>query len=250
MNALVVASLAFVAACLSLIAARSSAAGARSLFVWFVPVLTAASAGGLYALYEARPAPAVQAGIIPGTLGLGMPAGSGRELGGLGAQRAMKPSESAPPEAPVRDAGNLSELSKRLAEKMERDPANGQGWALLARSYANTQRFAEAEQTFAKAAKLLPGDAALRADWADAYVMAHDRKWDRRADELVQQALAADPKHLKALALAASGANARGDFKAAAGYWSRMKAAAVPGSAEAREAEANLAQSRAAGKGG
>ncbi len=252
MNALVVALLAFAAASLSVALARNKAVAPRTLLVWLLPVLTSALAGGVYVLYEKRPMPAAPAGIIPGTLGVAMPPAGGRDLGNLGRPREIRPGENAQPasDAPVRDAGNLGELSKRLADKMERDPGNGQGWALLARSYANTQRFAEAEQTFAKAAKLLPGDAALLADWADAYVMAHERKWDRRAEELVQQALAADPKHLKALSLAASGANARGDYQTAAGFWAKMKAAAIPESAEAREAEANLARARSSGKGG
>ena len=252
MNALVVALLTFFAASLSALLARSKAAGVPVLLVWIAPVVTAAASGGLYAWYETRATPAATAGVVPGTKAGGMQAGTGGDLNELGRQLANKLGDNAQPipETPKRDAGDLGELSKRLAEKLERDPGNAQGWALLARSYANTQRFGEAERTFAKAAKLLPGDAALLADWADAYVMAHDRKWDRRAEELVQQALTIDPKNLRALALAATGAGARGDHKAATSHWARLKAAAVPGSAEAREAEANLAQASAAGKGG
>lgn len=252
MNALVVTTLAFFAACASVLVARSNAASARALLVWLGPVVTAAAAGGLYAWYETRAASAALPGSAPGVLSGSMAPGRGGELNELGRQLANKLGEGAPPapQSEKRDAGDLRDLSKRLAEKLERDPENGPGWALLARSYANTQRFGDAEQAFATAAKLLPRDAALFAEWAEAYVMAHERKWDRRATELVNQALALDPKQLKALALAGAEAFARSDYKAAAGYAARMKAAAPPDSAEAREAEANLAeaQARIAGK--
>jgi cytochrome c-type biogenesis protein CcmH len=243
MNALVVAALAFLAAWLSVLVARSTAFGTRALLVWIGPVVTAVVAGGLYAWYESRATTPTTASVTQGAAGGTMAPGRAGDLNEIGRQLANKLGE-APPPAPQsqKPAGDLRELSKRLAEKLERDPENGPGWALLARSYANTQRFADAEQAFAKAARLQPRDAAVFADWAEAHLMASERKWDRRAAELVKEALGIDPKQLKALALAGAEAHARGDDKAAAGFWKRMKAAAPPDSAEAREAEASLAQ--------
>ncbi|MRR50996.1 MAG: hypothetical protein EG825_08775 [Rhodocyclaceae bacterium] len=141
--------------------------------------------------------------------------------------------------------GDLTALSRRLSEKLAKDPNNGDGWLLLARSYREIRQFKEAEEAFSKAAKLLPADAALFADWADVYVMSHDRKWDAKANDLVAQALKVDPKHLKALALAGSAAFDTGDYKKAATFFKRMKAAAPVDSMEAKEAAANLAESEA-----
>ncbi len=150
---------------------------------------------------------------------------------------------------PKAAGGDLRDHSRRLAEKLEKDPDNGVGWLLLARSYREIRQLKEADEAFAKADKLLPPDAAMLADWADAYVMGNDRKWDAKAKELVSRALKADPKHLKSLALAGSAAFDQGDYKAAAGFWKRMKAAAPPESMEAKEAEANLAEAEARIKG-
>jgi cytochrome c-type biogenesis protein CcmH len=252
MNALVVAALVCIAAWLSVLVARSNAAGARTLLVWLTPIATALAAGGLYSWYETSATSPTLSGSRAGITS-GAPARSGgRDLDDIAKHLAKKLGQDAPPapEAPKRDAGDLRELTKRLAEKLERDPQNGPGWTLLARSYANTGQFGEAEQTFAKAAKLQPKDATLFADWADAYVFAHERKWDARAADIVKQALAIDPKLPKALALAGTEAQVRGDYKQAADYWARLKAAALPGSAEALQAEANLmdAKARLAGK--
>jgi cytochrome c-type biogenesis protein CcmH len=141
--------------------------------------------------------------------------------------------------------GDLRELVPRLSEKLARDPGNGDGWALLGRAYAEMHRFPEAEDAFAKAAGMLRPDAVLLADWADAYVMAHDRKWDNRALEIVKKALAADPRNLKALSLAGSEAFEKGNYKQATAYWARMKAVAPPQSMAAKNAETNIAEARA-----
>jgi cytochrome c-type biogenesis protein CcmH len=150
---------------------------------------------------------------------------------------------------PKSTGGDLRDQSRRLAEKLAKDPDNGVGWLLLARSYREIRQLKEADEAFAKADKLLPPDASMLADWADTYVIGNDRKWDAKAKELVSRALKADPKHLKSLALAGSAAFDQGDYKAAAGFWKRMKAAAPPDSMEAREADANLAEAESRIKG-
>ncbi|MBK5105472.1 MAG: tetratricopeptide repeat protein [Burkholderiales bacterium] len=253
MNALVVAALVFFAAWLSVLVSRSSAAGVRKWLVWLGPVVTATAAGGLYAWYETPAASTALATATPRFTSSATVLGKSSELDEMGRQLANKLGQDAQPapESAKRDAGDLRELSKRLAEKLERDPQNGPGWALLARSYSNTGQFGEAEQAFAKAAKLQPNDASLFADWADAYLSAHEGKWDQSAADIVKQALAIDPKLPKALALAGAEAGARGDYKAAADYWTRAKAVVPPDSAAAREAEANLkeAKERSAAKG-
>jgi cytochrome c-type biogenesis protein CcmH/NrfG len=67
--------------------------------------------------------------------------------------------------------------------------------------------------------------------------------------DIVKRALAADPKHLKSLALAGSEAFDRSDFKAAIDYWKRMKATAPSGSMDAKLADSNIeeAMSRISG---
>lgn len=160
----------------------------------------------------------------------------------------MGPGKESGPEAKS-TGGDLRDQSRKLAEKLEKDPNNGVGWLLLARSYREIRQLKEADEAFAKADRLLPPDASMLADWADTYVLGNDRKWDAKAKELVGRALKADPKHLKSLALAGSAAFAEDDFKAAIGFWKRMKAAAPPDSMEAKEADANLAEANSRLKG-
>ncbi len=84
--------------------------------------------------------------------------------------------------------GDLKAMASRLAEKIEKDPTNGEGWLLLARTYNELHQPMEASSAYARASKLLPADAAMLADWADAHVMSHDRKWDKEARDIVKRA--------------------------------------------------------------
>ena len=152
------------------------------------------------------------------------------------------PAEKLPANTP---GGDLSVMVKRLADKMAQNPTDGQGWLLLARTYGELRRHDDAAKAYSKAAKLLPADASLLADWADAYVIAHDRKWDSEARDIVKRALAVDPKHLKSLSLSGSEAFARADYKTAIDFWTRMKNVASADSIEAKMAETNIKEAAA-----
>lgn len=141
--------------------------------------------------------------------------------------------------------GDLNDMVKRLADKLQTEPKNGEGWALLGHSYVELRRHAEAADAFARAAALLPADAGLLADWADAYVMSHDRRWDKTSRDIVKRALRADANHLKTLALAGSEAFDRKDYREAIGYWQRLKTAAPADSMDAKLADANIREATA-----
>jgi len=141
--------------------------------------------------------------------------------------------------------GDLKVMVTRLSAKLNQDPKNGEGWALLAHTYVELRQHSEAEAAFAKAAALLPPDAKLFADWADAHVVAHDGKWDAQARDLTKRALAADPKNLKALALAGSEAFSRADYHQAISFWKDMQAAAPANSMHAKLAQVNIEEANA-----
>jgi cytochrome c-type biogenesis protein CcmH len=141
---------------------------------------------------------------------------------------------------------SMEVLTQRLAMKMRtQTPDDGEGWALLARSYVELKQYREAADAFAQAAKRIPNDATLLADYADALGMANGKTLRGEPAALAQRALKADPKHPKALALAASAAFEGKKYREAIGYWERLGAVLAPGSDEARGVEANIAEAQA-----
>ncbi|TCV89510.1 TPR domain-containing protein [Sulfurirhabdus autotrophica] len=153
-----------------------------------------------------------------------------------------------PPKA--NSGGDLNVAVKHLADKMAKDPNNGEGWLLLARTYGELRQSKEAAAAYSKAAALIPLNAAMLSEWADAHVLANGRKWDDESRDIVKRALVSDPKNLKALALAGSEAFDRADYKQAVILWKRLQAAAPADSQFAKLAEMNIkeANSKLAGK--
>jgi cytochrome c-type biogenesis protein CcmH len=115
---------------------------------------------------------------------------------------------------------------------------------------AALERFKESADAYAHLARLMPNDAQVLADYADALGMAQGRSLAGQPTELVTRALQLDPRNTKALALAGTAAMDRGDLAAAAAHWRALAAELPPDSPDAREVQAILAEIGQRGAGG
>lgn len=141
---------------------------------------------------------------------------------------------------------DVETLVERLAQRMQEQPGDPEGWVLLGRSYAAMQRFGPASEAYARAVALLPDNPHLLADYADALAMTQDSRLDGEPMALIQRALASDPDHLKALALAGSAAMQRGDFRAAVDHWTHARRVAPPDSPFIAGLDESLNEARSA----
>jgi cytochrome c-type biogenesis protein CcmH len=132
-----------------------------------------------------------------------------------------------------------------LAARLKSNPGDGEGWATLARSYNVLGRFPEAAAAYEKAVALLPADAQLLADYADALAMSQGQKLEGQPLEIIKRALKADPANLKALALAGTAAFERKDYPGAVGYWEKVVQAAPADSEFTRSIGNSLEEARA-----
>jgi cytochrome c-type biogenesis protein CcmH len=138
----------------------------------------------------------------------------------------------------------LEQATERLAARLKDTPQDGEGWALLGRSYAVLGRHAEAVSALRRADSLVPHDAALLADLADALAMVQAGRLTGEPMQIVRRALKADPDNAKALALAGTDAFDRRDYRSAVRYWRRAVAAAPPDSELAASLSASLEEAR------
>lgn len=141
---------------------------------------------------------------------------------------------------------DIEALAEKLAAKLKDDPANVDGWVMLARTYQALDRNEDSARAFDRAVALLPDNADLLADYAD-LLATIDGGFREKSVQLVEQALKADPRHWKALALAGTAAFNRKDYKMAVGYWERMKATVPPTSPLAGSIDASIAEARELG---
>jgi cytochrome c-type biogenesis protein CcmH len=118
----------------------------------------------------------------------------------------------------VRSEAALQELEK----KMERLPENPDGWLLLARSYAQIGRFADAVRAYGNLVKLVPNEAQLWADYADSAAMLNNQSLLGEPTKYLNKALELDGDNTSALALSGSAAMERGDYAAAVTHWQKL----------------------------
>lgn len=135
----------------------------------------------------------------------------------------------------------------RLAARLEQTPEDGNGWALLGRSYVALQRYQDATAAYARAVALIMDDADLLADYADVLAVTQGRRIDGRALQIVEQALQIDPTQWKALAMAGSAAFERREYRKAIGYWEKLRSRAEPNSEFVRNIAANIEEARQLG---
>ncbi|MEO7729189.1 MAG: c-type cytochrome biogenesis protein CcmI [Burkholderiales bacterium] len=178
-------------------------------------------------------------------LAVAIPLAAGALYMQFGTPGALSPQPDAP--AAKFTPQEVEAMVAKLAARLEQKPDDGNGWALLARTYLVMQRPKEAVAAYERATAILKDNADLLADYADALALLQDRHIDGRSLQMVERALKVDPTQWKALAMAGSAAFERKDYKKAVAYWEKLQSRAEPGSEFAREIVANIDEARVLG---
>lgn len=139
----------------------------------------------------------------------------------------------------------MDAMIARLAARLEQNPQDAKGWAMLARAQTVLGRFGDASAAYAKAVALFPEDAQLLADYADALAMAQGGHLPGEPEKLIDRALRADPDNAKALALAGTVAFDKKDFALAVKHWEHLRSLIPPDSEFAKSIQASIAEAEA-----
>lgn len=138
---------------------------------------------------------------------------------------------------------DVEKMVAGLAAKLENEPDNLQGWAMLARSYKAMRRPVEAERAYEKAFPLIEKDPQLLSDYAD-LLASKSGDLAGRPEQLISMALALDPDHLQSLWLAGTAAFNRNDYAKAIEHWQRAQRQLAPDSEDAQMLANIIAESR------
>ncbi len=169
-------------------------------------------------------------------LALGTPAGlePQPQTQALGAEQSITPQQ-------------IEDMVVQLKKKLESQPDDAEGWTMLARSYVALRHYDEARAAYARAAKLLPDDANILANFAEELAYTTQTLLGE-PEKIIRQALQADPKHIKALWLAGSVALERKDYRAAIELWQKILKLVPADSQEASMVTASISEARDLGK--
>ena len=135
-------------------------------------------------------------------------------------------------------------MVEQLAERMRQNPNDGEGWAMLARSYSAMQRHEDAVVAYQKAVALRQDDDGLLVDYADALAVKNQQSLQGEPMALILRALKLNPDNIKGLALAGTDAFLRKDFPLAAKYWGRIEAISPPDNSLVQRLSSSLREAR------
>lgn len=141
----------------------------------------------------------------------------------------------------------VEKMVSEFAIKMEKDPSNLQGWAMLARSYRILGRNEDAAKAYARAGDFINTDPQLLADYADVLAANANGNFAGKPLLLINQALKLDPNNLLALWLSGTASFSVGNYKSAVQTWEKLAGQLPPNSEEAREIAGSIAEARAKG---
>lgn len=116
-----------------------------------------------------------------------------------------------------------------LAERLEREPDDIEGWKMLGRSYSVMRDYAQAIKAYERAVELEnSSNGQTVVDLGEAVFFNDGRSISGRAGELFESALAITPGNPKALFYSGLGAAERGDVSRAADRWEALLATSPP----------------------
>lgn len=193
------------------------------------------------ALVDAPPAPAGASRAARATallLVLALPLATFWLYGEIGTPNALGFSgPGAPATAPAdhgsstSNAPDLAKAAETLAARLKDQPDDGEGWALLARTYRAIERFADANDAYTRARALLPEDPDMLAEAAEAMgLSSNPRSLAGEPEKLVDRAIELDPENQNALFLKGLARAQADDAVAAEATWERLLGLMEPGS--------------------
>lgn len=172
-------------------------------------------------------------------LALLLPLGAGGMYWWLGNPAAIDP-------LATQSAGKeqIQKMVDNLAAKLQANPANPQGWAMLGRSYKVLGRYDDAAKAYAQAGSFVDTNADLLVEYADVLALSLDSNLQGLPTELLAKALVLDPKHPMALLMTGVSAYQREDYRSAITHWDKLLLDLEPGSEDAQQVEGNITQAK------
>ena len=141
----------------------------------------------------------------------------------------------------------MEKMIVQLRAKLDAQPDNPEGWAMLAQSYGALGRWDDAAQAFTNIGPTLARDPRLMSAFAEVLARQAGGNFEGKPRTLITMALKLDPKHPYALMLAGSDAFQERRWNQAIEYWDPLLAQLDPASDDARTLSEGIAKAREMG---
>lgn len=123
----------------------------------------------------------------------------------------------------------IGDMVGKLAKRLEQNPDDVEGWAMLGRSYFVMQRYGDAANAYLEINKRLPQpDPDMLIAEGESLALARDRDLQGKPAQLFQQALSLQPDNGKGLWYAGLAAAQGEDLRAARDHWLKLSQQDLP----------------------
>lgn len=129
---------------------------------------------------------------------------------------------ASPGAAPAMSQAKIEGMVQRLAERLKQNPDDAAGWRMLVRSYETLNRFDEAVLAWQRLFQLAPPDADQLTEYAVTLGMARGQRLAGEPEQILEEVLKREPRHVQALALAGSAAYEQHDYDRAILRWQQL----------------------------
>lgn len=140
----------------------------------------------------------------------------------------------------------VNEMVAKLAQRLQQQPNDLQGWIMLGRSYKAMKRYPDAVAAFKNALALQGDNTDIMLQIADTLAMLNDGSLQGEATQLIERALSLKPDSKMALWLAGQSKAEQGQFDAAVVLWQKLQKFYQPGGEDYLEVQSliNMALER------
>jgi len=146
----------------------------------------------------------------------------------------------------ARELPSMEVLVQKLAERMEQNPENTEGWVMLGRSYVSIGQYQQAVNAFERAMALAPQEPVVMLGYAEALAKANGGM-EGRPTELITAALELEPSNVNGLWMMGLVEFQRGNSARAVDLWRRLEAQMDPDSEDAAAVRGYIAEARQQG---
>lgn len=162
---------------------------------------------------------------------------------GLYSRLGGKPWDSHQP--PPLSRSQVVQMVHGLAQRLQNNPDDGQGWLMLGRSYLVMGRYREAVKALTHAREVLGDTPETLTDYAEALAMSSGSgSLSGQPEKLLNKALSLDGSFPKALWLAGIGAAQQGDYRTAIAHWRKLLSEQKTGGKGAKLLQQAIAKAR------
>jgi cytochrome c-type biogenesis protein CcmH len=139
---------------------------------------------------------------------------------------------------------SVEEMVEGLAQRLQENPDDPDGWLMLGRSFAALNRLPAAREALMEADQRRPSDPGTLVALAQVEAALNGNDLTGKPTELIHKALEIDPDFVRALWLAGAAAFSQGDAAGAVAYWQRVLATPGISDSNASQVRQAIAQVR------